>query len=112
MFEELIDAHIATSYTDQNLAFGHFHFDPLRTELINASLLPHEHDLKLLSVRITVYKLGQLLINWIVFDWNIYRNFRLEVDAVNSKSFHFSLHVFYLLKKFKVDLISFIDSLL
>ena len=71
LVKELIYGKITTPYADSDLVLKNLHVDFLCSELVDTVALTHEHDLEFLSVREIVDVLGQLLVDQVIFDWNV-----------------------------------------
>ena len=86
LIQEFIKRKEATTHADLDIVLLNFDWYPFSSELIDSLGLTHKHYLELLTVRVIVDILGQLLVNWIVLDWNIYGNSRFQIDDVLLQS--------------------------
>mmetsp|Transcript_885 Transcript_885/g.1361 ORF Transcript_885/g.1361 Transcript_885/m.1361 type:complete len:201 (+) Transcript_885:250-852(+) len=82
LVEELVEGQVAAADLDLNLVTDAHDADALAAELVHAVALTHEHDLQLLSVRVVVNILSELLVDRVVLDGNVDRNARLQIDDV------------------------------
>ena len=82
LVQEFIDGEVAASYPDLNLALFHPNIDSLRAELVHALTLPQKHNLQLVPVRVVVYVLSQVLVDWIIFYRHIDGHSRFQINHV------------------------------
>ena len=82
LVQELIQGQEAATDANLNLVLDALDHDTFGAELIDTFGLTHEHNLELLTVRVIVYVLGKLLVNRIVFDGDVNRYARLQVNDV------------------------------
>ena len=71
LVQELIQGQEAATDADLDLVLDALDHDALGAELIDTFGLTHEHDLKLLAVRVIVYVLRKLLVNWVVLHGDV-----------------------------------------
>ena len=83
--------------------------DFLGSKLINALTFPHEHNFKLLSLRVVVDELCKFLISWVSFNWNIYCYSLFKINNIVFKSFNFNFWVLELFQEFQWSFVSFIS---
>ena len=82
LVQELIDAHVASADPDLDLVLFDSHSDFLGAELVGALTLPHEHQLKLITIWVVVDKLCNAAIDCIIFDWHVDGYTGFQVDNV------------------------------
>ena len=111
LIQELIDGKVATADLDVDLASVHSHCDLLRTKLVGSLRLSHEHNLKLRSFRIVVDELSKLLINLVVFDWDVDSDLLLQLDDVVLQSFNLHFGIFQLFEELQRHLLGTVDLL-
>lgn len=100
LIQELVDAEEASTHSDVDLVLVDLDHHTLRTELINTFGLAHEHDLKLLALRIVVNVLSNLLVNLVILHWDVHRYSRLQVNNVRLQIFNRHLLILELLFNF------------
>ena len=119
LVNELIDREETATDLDLNLVTQGLHVDLLRAKLIDTRGLTHEHDLKLLAVRVVVDVLSQFLVDRVVLDWDVDSDTRLKVDDVLTQLldlvvglFDLGFVVFHLLKHLKLSVLRLVVLLL
>ena len=109
--DELIDMHVSTTNSDQNLiTFFTFNVNTLLTKLINALTFSEEHDFHVFSFWVTIQKFAQLLINLIIFMSNIYSLPGLKISILLHQLlvlflsfFKLVIYKFQLVEEIKLD---------
>ena len=95
LVKELVNVEPATTNTNMNLiSLFQFHSNALGTELVDTLLLSHEHDLQLITVRVVVDVLCQLLVDHIALLWDVYSDTCLKIDNVLTKLLTLTLQAF------------------
>ena len=82
LVQELINGQIPAAYSNVNLVLIHSDRNPFRPELIYALAFPHEHYLKLLSLRVVIDELRQTLVYRVVLHWNVHCYPLLQLNYV------------------------------
>ena len=95
MVKELVNVEPATTNTNLNLiSLFKLHSNALGTELVDTLLLSHEHDLQLITVRVVVDVLCQLLVDHVALLWDVYSDTCLQIDNVLTKLLTLTLQAF------------------
>ena len=79
LVEELVNTHVAASYSDQYLAFFDADIDSFAAKFVDTCAFPHKHHLKFATVRVVVDELCHLMIDSIIFQRHIDRHSSLQL---------------------------------
>ena len=89
LIQEFVDTHVATANSDLNFILFNAYCDFFRAKVVDSSTLSHEHDLKLIPIRIIVDKFGNFVIDGIILARNVNGNPSLQIDDVVLKCITF-----------------------
>jgi len=93
LVQELVDAQVAAADSDVDLLLVNLDADTFAAEVVNTLGFTHKHNLQLLAVRVVVDVLSNLFVDLVIFDGDVNRDSRLQVDDVVAENLNFLLHV-------------------
>ena len=111
LLKERVDGQVTTADTDLDADSLDLDLDALRSELVDAAGLTHEHDLELVALWVVVDVLGELAVNGVILDRNVHSDALLEVDDVLLEGAHLNFGFLELLQDFEADLVRFVNFL-
>ena len=111
LIQELVNAHVATTYANLNLILENTHVDPLRAKVIDTFVIAHEHDFELLSIWVVIDEFCDALVNRVSLDWYVDSNFGFQFDNVILEDIVFHFKFSNSLKKVQTYLVCVQGSL-
>ena len=75
--------------------------DLFGAKTVDTLVLTEEHDLEPLAIRVVVYEVSKLFVDWVIFDWNVYGNFRFKVNHIVAHCLELCLDSFQIFEQLK-----------